>query len=86
MLYQFALMNSAMEMFDLMSVLVLPHINDFLHCQRLVPLVFRKVLSDKDRTALRRVYIIRDEESIDVIDRFIQASGLAYVYEKKAYL
>ena len=86
MLYQFALMNSAMEMFDLMSVLVLPHINDFLHCQRLVPLVFRKVLSDKDRTALRRVYIIRDEESIDVIDSFIQASGLAYVYEKKAYL
>ena len=85
-IYLFALLNSAMEYFDLMSVLVLPHINDFLHCQRLVPLVFRKVLSDKDRTALRRVYIIRDEESIDVIDRFIQAYGLAYVYEKKAYL
>ena len=51
-IYQFILLNSAMEHFDLMRILVLPHICEVLPCQILVPLVFTKVLSNKDGTAL----------------------------------
>ena len=85
-IYLFALLNSAMEYFDLMSVLVLPHIREVLPCQRLVPLVFRKALSDKDRTALKSLAILRNEEPIKVIDRFTQASGLAAVYGDESSL
>ena len=84
-LYQFVL-NSAMEHFDLMSVSVLPHICEVLPCHRLVPLVFTKVLSDKDRTALGRLDILRDDEPIELIDRFIQLSELAAVYGEEASL
>ena len=52
MLYQFALLNSTMEHFELMRVLVLPHICEVLPCQRLISSVFTKVLSNKDGTAL----------------------------------
>ena len=86
MIYQFELLNSAMEHFDLMRVLVLPHICEVLTCQRLVPLVFRKALSDKDRTALKSLAILRNEEPIKVIDRFTQASGLAAVYGDESSL
>ena len=53
---------------------------------RLVPLVFTKVLSDKDGAALGRLDLLCDEEPIDVIDRFIQSSVLAAVYGDKASL
>ena len=79
-IYQFMLMNSTMEHFDLMSVLVLLHICEVLPCQRLFPLVFTNVLSDKDGTDLGSLDTIRDEEHIGVINRFIQASGLFAVY------
>ena len=63
-----------------MSVSFLPRICEVLPCQRLVPLVFTKVFSDKSGTALGRLDILCDEEPTYVIDRFIQASGLAAVY------
>ena len=84
MIYQFELLNSAMEHFDLMRVLVLPHICEVLTCQRLVPLVFTKVLNDKDRMDLKRLDIIRDKDPIDVIDSFIQEYGLDAVYKDEA--
>ena len=85
-IYHFALMNSSVGHFELMSVLVLPHICEVLPCQRLVPLVFTKVFSDKSGTALGRLDILCDEETIDVINRFIQAYGLAAVYVDEASL
>ena len=78
--YKFALMKNAMYHFGLMSVLVLLHIYEVLPCQRLVPLVLTKVLRDKDGTALVRLDILRNKEPIDVINRFIQESGIAPVY------
>ena len=76
MLYQFALLNSSMEHFELMIILVLPHICEVLPCQIFFPLVFTKILNNKDKTDLRRLDIICNEKPIDVIDRFIQASGI----------
>ena len=45
-LYQFALMKSAMDYFELMSVLVLLYNCEVLPCHILVPLVFTEVLRD----------------------------------------
>ena len=73
MIYQFALMNSDMEHFNLMIILALLHICEVLPSHRLVPLVFTKVLSNKDGTSLGRLYIIYYKEPIDIIDSFIQA-------------
>ena len=83
-LCQFALLNSAMGIFDLVRFLVLPHICEFLTCQILVPLVFTEILSNKDREALRRLGILRGKEPVDLIDRLIQVHGLAAVYRDKA--
>ena len=86
-LYQFALLNSAIAHFDLMSVLVLPHICKVLTCQILVPLVLTKVLRNKERASLRRLDFIFYEEPIDAINRFIQASEIASFcgYEASIY-
>ena len=72
--------------FYLIIILVLPQIYEVQPCQILVLLVFTELLSDKDRMALGRLDIIREEGPIDVIDRFIQASGLDAVYRDKASL
>ena len=85
-LYQFAMLNSSMEHFDLIIILVLPHICEVPPCQRLVPLLFTEVLRNKDRTALGSLDILRDDEPIDVINRFVQASVIAAVYGDKASL
>ena len=85
-IYQFVLPNSAIEHFDLMILLVLPHIFEVLPCQRLVPLVFTKVLRNKYMITLGRLEILRNKEPIDAINRFIRASGLASVCGDEASL
>ena len=73
-----------MEHFELMSVSAVLHICKILPCQRLVPLLFTKVLRNKYRMALGRLDILCNEEHIDVIDRFIQASVISSIYRDKA--
>ena len=85
-IYHFALMNSSVGHFELMSVLVLPHICEVLPCQRLVPLVFTNSLSDKDGTALKMLDILCNEEPIDVFNIFVYPSVLSVAYRDKAYI
>ena len=85
-IYQFVLLNSATENFDLISIFVLPRIYEVLPYKRLVSLVFTKVLSNKDRMALRRLDILFDKEHRDVINMFMQTSGLSDLYGDEASL
>ena len=72
-----------MEHFELMSVSAVLHICKILPCQRLVPLLFTKVLRNKYRMALGRLDILCNKEPIEIINRFIQEYGTSAVYGDK---